>query len=203
MDFTDSLIGPVSPSFDIPFQKYTLTPAGLLRAESDSGTENGIERPMVKSVSGSYLSRDFVFEVDVTIPKDHGDIAYVGFGAGRPNVGMSNEPSNAFLFRIHNLPRLPFYGIDFTIADPEGGGGYLGQYRVFERAAEYRAGASMRFRIEHRAGNVTMSIPELPNASFTFTREQYRDLFNATDAYLFFGNSSEGTTFKNASVRRP
>lgn len=202
VDFTDPLTGPVSPALSIPFDKYALTSAGLLRKYSDSGTENGLERPLVKTVSGDYLSRDFVFEIDVTIPADHGDIAFVGFGSARNWVEGDNEPTDAFVFRIHNLPNMPFYGIDLALADPDGGQGYRNRYRVFERVAEYTPGKPMRFRISHTAGVVTMAIPALPDASLSFSAAQYDGLFDPSTAHLFFGNSSEGTTFNNASVRR-
>ena len=203
VDFADPLTGPVSPALSIPFQKYALTANGLLRTHSESGTENGIERPVVRTVSGNYLSRDFVFEVDVTIPKDHGDIAYVGFGAGQNNAVLDNEPSHAFLFRIHNLPRMPFYGIDLTVADPQGGVGLRGAYRHFARLGEYTPGQPMRFRITHQAGKVTLSVPAFPDVRAEFETSKFADLFQTTNAYLFVSNSSEGTTFRNASLRAP
>ncbi len=156
---------------------------------------------MIRTVSGRYSSRDFVFEVDVAIPESHGDIAYVGFGAGETNLGLDNEPTRAFLFRIHNLPRMPFYGIDLTVADPKGGVAYRGAYRHFQRIGEYTPGKPMRFQIAHQAGKVTLSLPALPNGSATFDLSQFRDLFTDSEAFLFLANSSEGTTFRNASLR--
>lgn len=203
IDFTDTLTGPVSPAFTIPFEKYALSANGLLRTHSESGTENGIERPVVRTTSGGYRSRDFVFEVDVTIPKDHGDIAYVGFGSGESNPGLDNEPSHAFVFRIHNLPRMPFYGIDLAAADPQGGVGLRGAYRKFERLGEYTPGRTMRFQITHQAGKVTLAIPAQPKARVEFEASQFADLFDPSTAYLFLSNSSEGTTFTNASLRKP
>ena len=203
MDFVDPLTGPVSPAFAIPFAKYALTEAGLVRTHSESGTENGIERPVIRTVSGSYLSRDFVFEVDVTIPADHGDIAYVGFGEAQPNLTLDNEPSHAFLFRIHNLPSMPFYGIDLAVGDPEGGVGYRGAFRYHERHASYTPGKAMRFRITHRDGKVMLAIPALPDVHATFDLAQFRDLFDSGHAYLFLSNSSVGTTFNNASLSAP
>ena len=201
VDFIDPLTGPVSPALSIPFDKYALTTAGLLRTNSESGTENGIERPIVKTVSGDYLAGDFVFEVDVTIPETHGDIAYVGLGAGQNNPLLDNEPSNALLFRIHNLPRMPFYGVDAAAADPKGGMGYRGAYREFHRIGEYTPGQPMRFRIAHQSGKVTLSIPALPAAQITFELSKLPGLFDPAHAFLFLSNSSEGTTFRNASVR--
>jgi hypothetical protein len=201
IDFVDPLTGPVSPALAIPFDKYALTSAGLLRTHSESGTENGIERPVVRTVSGRYLSRDFVFEIDVTIPETHGDIAYVGFGAGDNNPRLDNEPSHAFVFRIHNLPSMPFYGIDLAVADPNGGTGYRGAYRDFRRIGLYASGKTMRFRIAHQADKLTLSVPSLPGAQATYDLSQYTGLFDGDHAYLFFSNSSMGTTFQNLSVR--
>ncbi len=203
VDFVDALTGPVSPALTIPFEKYALTAAGLMRTNSESGTENGIERPIIRTVSGRYLSRDFVFEVDVTIPADHGDIAYVGFGAGHANPVLDNEPSDAFLFRIHNLPGMPFYGIDVAVGDPEGGVGYRGAFRYHERLGIYTPGKAMRFRITHRDGKVMLAVPALPDVHATFALAQYRDLFDSANAYVFLSNSSKGTTFSNASLRNP
>jgi hypothetical protein len=199
VDFNDPLTGPVSPALTIPFDKYALSERGLLRTNSESG--NGIERPVVRTVSGQYLSRDFVFEVDVTIPADHGDIAYVGFGSGNRNTVLDNEPSYAFLIRIHNLPRMPFYGIDLTVAHPDGGVGLQGAYREFFRVGEYMPGRPMRFRISHASGTVTLSVPGLPDTQATFDAARHRDLFGRDEAFLFLSNSSQGTTFSNAVLR--
>lgn len=203
VDFTDPLTGPVSPALSIPFDHYRLTPVGLIRQQSESGSENGVERPIIKTLSGDYLSRDFVFEIDVTVPADHGDIVFVGFGSARSLPDGDNEPTDAFVFRIHNLPSMPFYGIDLTLADPDGGNGYRNRYRVFERIGEYTPGKPMRFQIAHKGGTVSMGIPAMPGASKTFTRDQFEGLFDPSTAYLFFANSSEGTTFNNASLRTP
>ncbi len=202
IDFVDALTGPDSPAFRIPFDKYALSPTGLLRTSAGSGIQNGIDRPVVRTVSGKYLSRDFVFEVDVTIPASHGDIAYVGFGAGRTNPVLDNEPTSAFLFRIHNLPDVAFHGIDVTVGVPSGGSGFRNAFRSFDRAGEYTPGRPMRFRIEHRGGVVTMTIPGV-NVSRAFRFAQFADLFDSSNAYLFLSNSSEGTTFQHASLRTP
>ncbi len=203
VDFVDPLTGPVSPALTVPFEKYALTAGGLIRTSSESGTENGIERPVIRTVSGDYLSRDFVFEVDVTIPADHGDIAYVGFGAAHRNPSLDNEPSDAFLFRIHNLPGMPFYGIDVAVGDPEGGVGYRGAFRYHERLGNYTPGKAMRFRITHRDGKVMLAVPALPDVHATFDLAQHRDLFDSANAYVFLSNSSKGTTFSNASLGTP
>ena len=202
IDFVDDLTGPDSPAFRIPFDQYALSPSGLVRTSSASGTENGVDRPVVRTASGKYLSRDFVFDVDVTIPAPHGDIAWVGFGAGRPSAILDNEPISAFVFRIHNLPGIPFFAIDIAVAVPSGGTGFRGAFRSLDRVAAYTPGRPMRFRIEHRGGVVTMTIPDL-NVSRAFTFAEFADLFDSSNAYLFLNNSSEGTTFRNASLRTP
>ncbi|MDP3716665.1 MAG: hypothetical protein Q8T13_02745 [Acidobacteriota bacterium] len=202
IDFVDALTGPDSPAFRIPFDKYALSPAGLVRTLAGSGTQNGIDRPVVRSASGKYLSRDFVFEVDVTIPASHGDIAWVGFGHGINSQLFDNEPTSAFLFRIHNLPEIAFHGIDIAVSVPSGGTEFHGAFRSLDRIAAYTPGHPMRFRIEHRGGVVTMRIPDL-NLSRSFMFAEFADLFDSSNAYLFLSNSSEGTTFRNASLRTP
>lgn len=202
IDFVDALTGPDSPAFRIPFDKYALSPAGLVRTLAGSGTQNGIDRPVVRSASGKYLSRDFVFEVDVTIPASHGDIAWVGFGHGINSQLFDNEPTSAFLFRIHNLPDLSFHDIDIGVGVPSGGKGFRGAFASLERVANYLPGRSMRFRIEHRGGVVTMTIPAL-DVSRAFRFSEFVDLFDSSNAYLFLSNSSEGTTFRNAVLRAP
>lgn len=202
IDFVDALTGPDSPAFVIPFDKYALTPIGLVRTSAASGTQNGIDRPVVRTASGKYLSRDFLFEVDVTIPASHGDIAYVGFGAGRTSRVVDNEPTSAFVFRIHNLPDMPFHGIDVAVGVPSGGKEFRGAFRSLDRVGAYTPGRPMRFRIEYRGGVVTMTIPDL-NVSRAFTFAQFADLFDSSNAYLFLSNSSEGTAFQNASLRTP
>ena len=59
----------------------------------------------------------------------------------------------------------------------------------------------MRFRIAHQSGKVTLSIPALPAAQITFDLSTLPGLFDPTHAFLFLSNSSEGTTFRHASVR--
>lgn len=203
VDFSDPLTGPVSRPFVIPFEKYALSADGLIRTNAESGTENGIERPVIRTVSGQYLTRSFVFEVDVTIPADHGDIAYVGFGAGQSNPRHDNEPSNAFLFRIHNLPAMPFYGVDAAVSDPNGGVGLNGAFRRLDRIGTITPGQTVRFQIAHSDGKVTLAAPAMPGVRANFELAEFPDLFGRDDAYLFLSNSSEGTRFSNAELRAP
>jgi hypothetical protein len=203
IDFDDTLTGPASLAWDIPFQKYRLTPEGLLRSRSGSGTDDGTDRPVARTVSGAYLSRDFVFDVDVTIP--NGDIAFVGFGDGRNNPAYFNEPTDAVLFRIHNLPRLSIFEIDAAIADRNvtPGNGEQHHFREKLPLATYTSGKTMRFRIVHQGGQVTLSVPSIPDVSITFDRAKFAGLFDRRNSHLFLANSSQGTTFRNVSLRRP
>lgn len=203
-DFVDPFTGPVSRFFLVPFEKFALTPEGLLRTDSTSRTSNGLDRPIAKTRSGRYLSRDFVFEVGVQIPPDHGDIAYVGFGAAQSNPLLDNEPTSAFLLRIHNLPSMPHYNIDLAVAVPNASGTIFHNHYVYlDKLGDYRPGQLMRFRIERTGDRVTLSAIDVPNGSRTLSLKKYPGLFGNGDAYLFVTNSSEGTTFSDASVRRP
>lgn len=203
-DFSDTLRGPGSPNLSIPFGAYALTPEGLLRADSSSGQVYGLDRPMVRTRSGAYLSRDFVFEVDVTIPSGAEDIAFAGFGLGDPNPRLSNEPGAAFIFRIHSLPGMD---VVHTAAAPPPGGRpseTVTPTDVPLRLAEvgrYEAGRQTTFRIERAGDLVTLSMPGTPDARSAFDLRDYPKLFGGGSGFLFFGNSAEGTIFSNVRVR--
>ena len=202
IDFVDDLRGPASPHLVIPFDAYALTPGGLLRAKSVTGREFGNDRPMVKTVSGGYLSRDFIFEVDVTMPAATQDLAYVGFGGGDSNPAYFNEPASAFLFRIHN--GIGGNAVNVTASRPatehktEAGSSV---YAAFEPIGTYAAGSTTTFRIERAGDKVALSMPSVQGAAHTFDTSVLPRLFGGGDAFLFFGNSTEGTVFSNLRVR--
>lgn len=204
IDFSDTLRGPASPNLSIPFQAYALTPEGLLRAESASGRLSGLDRPMVKTRSGAYLARDFVFEVDVMIPPGAEDIAFVGFGLGDPNPGLANEPAGAFLFRIHSLPNM---NVVHAAAAPPPGGRHsetVSPADVLLRVdviGRYETGSRTTFRIERAAGIVTLSMPGKSGSQFAFELPSYPALIDGGTGFLFFGNTAEGTIFSNVRVR--
>jgi hypothetical protein len=202
VDFTDDLKGPAAPRLDIPFDAYALTPDGLLRAKSVTGRDFGNDRPMVRSVSGAYASRDFVFEVDVRIPAEIQDLAYVGFGRGDPNPAYYNEPASAYLFRIHN--GVGANAINAAASRPatarqtEAGPVV---YAAFQTIATYVSGSTTTFRIERHGNRVTLSLPAAPDASHTFDMSLLPGLFGEGEGFLFLGNSTEGTVFSNLRVR--
>ena len=204
VDFSDALRGPASPHLSIPFGAYALTPDGLLRTTSSSTPENLIDRPMVKTVSGAYLSRDFIFDVDVTIPADTQDLAFVGFGQGDPNPGLSNEPGAALLFRIHRMPGIDV--VHVAAARPPGGGdgATVAPADVLlhiEAIGKYVPDTKTTFRIERAGTIVTLSMPATPGAQSAFDLRHYPKLFDERSSFLFFGNSAEGTIFSDVRVR--
>jgi hypothetical protein len=198
VDIADSLRGPVSPHLLIPFEAYALTPEGLLRSHSASADRSGVDRPIVRTLSGNYLARNFAFEVSVTIPEAHEDIAYVGFGEGVANGAFHNEPTNAFLFRIHHIDSIR--RIDTAVAKRDGGKAPLPHYATLDSVANYTPGRAMRFRIERRDEQVIMSVPELAGSERTFKLADFPGLFRGDRAYLFLGTTSQGTTFSELSV---
>jgi hypothetical protein len=193
VDFSDSLTGPTSPNFVIPFQSYSLTPEGLLRSDSASDRDYARDRPMVKTVSAGYLQREFIFEIDVRIPTDTQDIAFVGFGRGEPNPEVSMEPAASFVFRIHGLK-----GMNTVHA---AAAARRGAHLRLEAIGKYPIGERTTFRIEHARNRVTLSMPATPGASHVFELSSDPALFDEESGWLFFGNSAEGTTFSNARVR--
>lgn len=203
-DFADSLRGPASPHLSIPFGAYALTPDGLRRTTSASGRESGLDRPMVKTVSGGYLSRDFVFDIDVMIPGEIEDLAFVGFGRGDSNPGLSNEPGAAFIFRIHRLPHTDV--VHAAAAPPPGGrlDATVAPAEVLlrlEAIGKYVPGTKTTFRIERAGDIVTLSLPGVPDVRSAFDLRDYPQLFDERSGFLFFGNSAEGTIFSNVRVR--
>lgn len=203
-DLSNSLRGPDSPNLSIPFEAYALTPEGLLRTQSSGGAgELGRDRPIVRTVSGAYLSRDFVFDVDVTIPAGTQDLAFVGFGRGDPNPGLDNEPGGAFLFRIHSLP-------DHKVihaAAARASAGFATSVRPdevllrVEAIGNYIPGTTTTFRIERSGDLVTLSLPGTSAKPSVFDLRDYPNLFDERSGFLFFGNSAAGTVFSNVHVR--
>ena len=202
VDFVDDLKGPTSQHLIIPFGAYSLTPEGLLRSKAATGRSFGSDRVVVKTASGGYASRDFVFEIDVTIPPDSHDLAYVGFGLGNPNPAYNSEPAGAFQFRIHNLQGHDIVNAAASLPasdQPAEAGPKI--HAALTTLGHYRAGSTTRFRIERAGNRITLSMPATAGAAHTFDMSLLPQLFRADEGYLFFGNSVEGTIFSNVRVR--
>jgi hypothetical protein len=195
VDFVDRLSGPTSEHFNIPFDKYTLTPEGLLRHSSASKRNNGIDRPVVRTYSDKYLSRDFVFEVDVTFPADVQDIAFVGWGDGTPS-GAYQEPSGAFGFRIHHLQD----NRDVRLA-------VMRPADVPETAYEEQtigvvpANGSLTVRLERSGDQLIGSLPGQPGTGHTLRISAFPLILKSGRGFLYLGNTAEGTVFSNVRVR--
>jgi len=197
LNFSDPLTGPTSPHLTVDLSKYTYGASGLTRTSSASGNSyNGTDRPLIKTVSGAFLTTDFVFEVDVTAPTSNTDLIYVGFGQGIPNPNYYNEPTESFEFRIHNLGG--YQQIDAAVD--------VGQvpmgFAFIQGIGSYQSGLTTTFRIARSGNDVTLSVPSQTGASVTVPLTLVPSL-NSTNAYLFFGNSAVGTTFSNFRVFSP
>jgi len=193
--FSDPLTGPSSPNLSIPFNKFGYTPAGLLRVSDDG---SGVDRPIVKTVSGGYLT-ETAFTAEITVNVGANDIAYFGLGQGTTNPAYYNEPSNAFVFRIHN-----WYGYTGIQADAESGL-TANPFLASPYASDSYTGSSTTFRIVRNGDSLTLSVPS-SGASRTYSVSQYAGLMGLTAAntFLFFGNTNAtGTVFSNLSVTRP
>lgn len=202
IDFTDDLKGPASPHLTIPFEAYSLTPEGLRRSKAATGRTFGNDRVMVRTKSSEYLTRDFVLEVDLTIPRDTEDLAYVGFGLGDPNPAYNAEPAGAFQFRIHSLPGMNRVDASASLPSsnlPAGAGPKI--HASLVPIGSYIAGTTTTFRIERAGNRVTLSMLGNETASHTFDMSLLPALFGEGEGYLFFGNSAEGTIFSNVRVR--
>ena len=198
LNFTDPLTGPASPYLTIDLSKYTYGASGLTRTQSATGNYyNGTDRPMVTTLSGAFLSEDFEFDVDVNSPASNSDIAFVGFGQGVPNPNYFNEPSESFVFRIHNnVAGNPIQADEEVLSS----GNYLPN--GINTIGTYTTGVTTTFRIVRSGNSVTMSVPSMgPTASHTYNLSDISSL-TASNAHLFFGNSAVGTTFSNLRVIR-
>lgn len=193
VDFTDGLTGPTSEYFDIPFDKYTLTPEGLLRVHSASGRSNGTDRPMVRTRSDQYLARDFVFEVDITIPKDSVDLVFVGLGDGE-TAPPYNEPSGSFGFRIHHLPdnhevRLSASGAAGTT------------HVVQETIGMFPEDGTLTVRLERFGDLLIASLPRQDGSERTVRISAHPSVLTRGHGFLYLSNTAEGTLFSNVRVR--
>ncbi len=202
VDFSDDLRGPASEHLVIPFEAYALTPEGLLRSRAATGRTLGNDRVVARTVSGQYLSRDFVFEVDVTIPAETEDLVYIGFGRGDANAAYNNEPAGAFQFRIHSIAGLNRVDAAASLPSsdqPAGAGPKV--HAALAAIGQYVPASITTFRIERAGSTVTLSMPATPGASHTFDMSVLPRLFGSDEGYLYFGNSTEGTVFSNVRVR--
>jgi hypothetical protein len=189
--FSDPLTGPTSPNLSIPPGKYGYTPQGLRRNQSDGA----IDRPIVKTAAGTYLTTTH-FSADLKVTMAEDDMAYFGFGQGSDNPAYSNEKSNCFLFRIHNIG---YNAIGVAATHAGGPNGYL-DLRVI---GTYVPGTTESFRIVRDGDYVTLSIPK-QNVSRTYSISQYNAQLGLTagNTFLFFGNTGVGTVFSDFRITR-
>ena len=196
-DFTDTLTGPDSPHLVIPFDKYTLTPEGLLRAHSASGRSNGVDRPVVRTRSDRYLARDFIFEVDVTIPEDVEDIAFIGFGDGT-STAPYNEPGGVFGFRIHHMPGVREVRLA-ALTLPQTGASAV--YLFQDTIGTVPASGTITVRLERSGDHLIASLPGQDGSERTVRMSAYPSILRGGRGFLYLSNTAEGTIFSNVRVR--
>jgi hypothetical protein len=196
-DFTDTLTGPDSPHLVIPFDKYTLTPEGLLREHSASGRSNGDDRPVVRTRSDRYFARDFIFEVDVTIPEDTEEIVFIGFGDGTPTAPY-NEPGGVFGFRIHHMQGNREVRLA-AVTQPQRGGSP--NYLFQDTIGTVPAGGALTVRLERSGDHITASLPGQDGSERTIRISAYPSILRGGRGFLYLSNTTEGTIFSNVRVR--
>lgn len=196
-DFDDDLTGPSSPALTIPFSAYGFTPEGLLRTTSVSRSQNGVDRPIVRTAARGYLDRDFAFELSVTVPSAAEDIVFVGVGRGVANEQFSNEPDAAIYFRIHSGLGANEVHAVVTAAPSEVA--TSGRFAFQEVLGRYTPGQNITVRLERAGDKLTMSVPGQTGASRTLSLSQHRSRIG-DDGFLFFSNSAESTIFTRVAV---
>ncbi len=197
VDFSDDLRGPTSAQFNIPFEKYTLTPEGLLRTHSDSGRGNGVDRPVVRTLSDRYLSRDFVFEVDVTIPPDVEDIIFLGIGDATATTPF-NEPGGAFGFRIHHMPDNREVRLAAMTLPPRG---TPVTYPFHELIDSVPASGPFTVRLERSGDQIIGSLPGQDASERRVRISEFPAILSNGRGFLYLANTAEGTVFGNVKVR--
>lgn len=198
VDFVDRLTGPASEHFDIPFDRYALTPEGLLRHYSESGRTNGHDRPVVRTRSDQYLARDFVFEVDVRFAATGEDLAFVGMGDATLTAPF-NEPGGAFGFRIHYLPTVREVRLAaITLPAP----GMPVTYPFEQVIGSVPDDRTITLRLERNGDQITGSMPGQDGSSHAVRISDYRQVLRSGRGFLYLANTAEGTVFSNVKVRR-
>ncbi len=197
VDFVDPLTGPTSEHFDIPFDKYTLTPEGLLRHYAESGRINGNDRPVVRTRSDRYLARDFVFEVDVAFAADGEDIAFVGMGDATTTAPF-NEPGGAFGFRIHYLPNNREVRLAAMTLPPTG---MSVTYPVEHILGTIPESGAITLRLERSGDQMIGSLPGQDGSERTIQISDYSSILRSGRGFLYLSNTAEGTVFSNIKVR--
>lgn len=197
VDFADGLTGPASEFFDIPFDRYTLTPEGLLRHYSESGRSNGNDRPVVRTRSDQYLARDFVFEVDITFAAGGEDIAFVGLGDATLTAPF-NEPGGAFGFRIHYLPTNREVRLAaMTLPQP----GMPVTYPIELPLGIVPESRAITLRLERSGDQVIGSLPRQEGSEGTIRISDHRQVLRSGRGFLYLANTAEGTVFSKIKVR--
>ena len=116
---------------------------------------------------------------------------YFGFGEGQPNPAYYNEPTNAFILRIHD-------GAVGNRIDAVASAG--GVWQESQVGLGHSFGSGDRFRIEKCGDTVTLSIVGT-GVSYTFnTGADLGGTINDTNGHIFFGNSATGTVLSDLSV---
>jgi hypothetical protein len=197
VDFVDRLTGPTSEHLDIPFDKYTLTPEGLLRQHSASGRVNGTDRPVVRTRSDQYHSRDFVFEVDITFAKGSDDLAFVGIGDATTTAPF-NEPGGAFGFRIHHLPETREVRLA-AITLPATGESVTYPYE--QLIGTVPPNGALTVRLERSGDQIIGSLPGQDGGEHTIRISEYPAIHRSGRGFLYLANTAEGTVFRNVKVR--
>lgn len=194
LSFSDTLRAgdPTSGYLSVPVGQYTYTSSGLERTGSSSGSGNGVDRPMVRTTSGGFLNENFVAQITVTTTSSNQDIIFFGLGQALTNAAYNNEPTNNPLFRIHNLPG--YQGVQVDVEN----GSVPYPYTFLSGDVGTYNPAGTKFGISRIGDSLTFSVSG--QAVETLSLSQYASYLDLTNAYLFFGNSANGTTFSDFSV---
>lgn len=190
----------------IPTGQYADTSTGIARIGSSTGSSVGTDRPLIVSTSGAYYSlTNWTYSVTLTL-SGNDDVVFIGFGQGINNANFSNEPANAFMFRISSLPSSDTYQVDGVVAGVD-----LDDSRNPTPYLEHQpglyiglsVGVPTTFTITRSDDNITLDMPGLGIDAQSYSISLYNLGLTDTNGYLFVGNSSNGLVINNISVVSP
>ncbi|MDI1334589.1 MAG: FG-GAP-like repeat-containing protein [Lacunisphaera sp.] len=202
--FTDSLAtDSTSPNVATPAGKYTKIASGLQRINNSSGggdQSSNTDRPIVTTVLGTYLL-ETQFTAEVTVDLVSPDLAYFGFGQSLPDPNYFGEPTNGFVFRVHNnwtgYSGIQAWPTQFG-SSPNNADHFFG-FPGVGLPANY--GGPVTLKIQRNGDTLTMSVPS-QGASKSFSISQYQAQMGltGTNARIFFGSTNNGTVFSNLKI---
>ena len=181
-----------SEYFDVDLLKYSYVGGSLTRTQSDSS----VDRPMNRTTASNFNEIDFVAEMEISTTTPGFDIIFFGLGGAISDGAPHYEPTNSIGFRIHTDNNGNPSAVHATGRSPLAPWPYW--INLTGIAANWDITGTV-FRIEKIGDDVTLSIPSM-GVSHTLQISALFGVLDSSSSFIYFGNGSEGSTFKNFTV---